>query len=147
MPLFYSVLGAAGSVGLFTGDAVARFGLGRVLPATLALLGVASLLLGTAPSFWVAVGVSAALFGAGVMLMSALLSVWSSAVFPEHPSIGFSTALFVFGIGLVAGPATFGALAGAYGFESAFLGAGVLTLLTMFVRPGIKPRSDKTARR
>nr|MDP9474968.1 MFS transporter [Actinomycetota bacterium] len=100
--VFYSVLGAAGFVGLLTGDAVDRFGLARVLLATLAFLGVAAFLLGAAPSFLPSVVLSAAMFGAGVMLMSALLSIWSSDVFPEGPSRGFSATLFVFGLGLTA---------------------------------------------
>ena len=145
--LFYAVLGTAGFVGLFTGDAVARFGLRLVLLVTLASLGVAALLLGVAPSSWVAVVSSSALFGAGVMLMSALLSLWSSYVFPERPSTGFSATLFVFGVGLVAGPAVFGAVAGTFGLESAFLSAGALALFTMLVRPGVGPRSDRSSRR
>ena len=131
----YALMGAAGFVALFTGDAVSRFGLGRVLLAALASLGVASLLLGAAPASWPAVGASACLFGAGVMLMSALLSLWSSYVFPEQPSTGFSAALFVFGVGLVAGPALLGTLADSFGLESAFLATAALALLTMLARP------------
>lgn len=138
--IFYAVIGAAGFVGLLTGDAVARYGLGRVLHVTLASLGVAALLLGVAPSFLPSMVFSAALFGAGVMLMSALLSVWSLHVFPEQPSTGFSAALFVFGIGLVAGPTILGALAGSFGLETAFLVTGVLTLLTMLAPPRSGPR-------
>ena len=134
-PVLYAVLGAAGFVGLFTGDAVSRFGLGRVLLGTLASLGTASFSLGAAPSSWVVVGVSAALFGAGVMLMSAILSIWSSALFPEGPSRGFSVTLLVFGVGLTAGPASFGALAAPFGLETMFLVAAVATMLTALARP------------
>jgi MFS family permease len=133
--VFYSVLGAAGFVGLLTGDAVSRFGLGRVLLAALASLGVAALLLGVSPSYLPSVVLSAALFGAGVMLMSALLSIWSSDVFPEGPSRGFSAALFVFGIGLTAGPASLGALAASFGLEAMFLATAVATVLTALARP------------
>ena len=132
---FYSVLGAAGFVGLLTGDAVDRFGLGRVLLATLAFLSVAAFLLGAAPSFLPSVVFSAALFGAGVMLMSALLSIWSSAVFPEGPSRGFSAALFVFGVGLTAGPAFLGALAASFGLEAMFLVVAAATALAALARP------------
>lgn len=134
-PVLYTVLGAAGFVGLFTGDAVSRFGLGRVLLATLTSLGTASFLLGAAPSSWVVVGVSAALFGAGVMLMSAILSIWSSALFPKGPSRGFSVTLLVFGVGLTAGPASFGAMAAPFGLEAMFLVAAVATMLTALARP------------
>ena len=134
-PVLYAVLGAAGFVGLFTGDAVSRFGLGRVLLATLASLGAAAFLLGVAPASWAFVGVSASLFGAGVMLMSAILSIWSSVAFPGSPSRGFSATLFVFGVGLTAGPASFGVLAASFGLEAMFLVAAVATMLTALARP------------
>jgi MFS family permease len=65
------------------------------------------------------------------MCMSALLSVWSSGVFPEGPTTGFSATLFLYGIGTVAGPIALSALAGLYGLGAAFLAAGVLALLTV----------------
>jgi predicted MFS family arabinose efflux permease len=134
-PVFYAVLGFVGFAGLFTGDAVARFGLRWVLVAIQASLGVSVGLLGLAPESLLAVGVSAVLFGIGVMTMSALLSVWSSAVFPEQPLTGFSATLFVFAVGNVAGPAAAGVFAGEFGLDTAFLITGVLALLTALVWP------------
>ncbi len=134
-PVFYAVLGVVGFAGLFTGDAVARFGLRRVLVAIQASLGISVGLLGLAPASLLAVGVSAVLFGIGVMTMSALLSVWSSAVFPEQPSTGFSATFFLFAVGNVTGPAAAGAFAGKFGLDTAFLITGVLALLTALVRP------------
>lgn len=141
-PVLFAFIGAAGFVGLLTGDAVSRFGLRRVLLITLAFLGVAAFLMGVAPSSWPAVAVSASFFGAGVMLMSALLSVWSSAVFPEQPSTGFSATLFVFGVGLVVGPAALGTLAGRFGLEAAFLATAALALLTMLAQPTFRKHPD-----
>jgi predicted MFS family arabinose efflux permease len=146
-PISFALIGAAGFVGLLTGDAVSRFGVGRVLLVTLASLGVAALLLGIAPSSWPVVAVSAALFGAGVMLMSALLSVWSSYVFPEQPSTGFSAALFVFGIGLVVGPAILGTFAGSFGLEAAFLATAALAFLTMLARFKVVDRASYDSRK
>ena len=134
-PLLYAVLGCAGFVGLFAGDLSARFGLRRVLAATLSSLGVAAGLLGLAPGWLPAVGASAVLFGAGTMVMSALLSVWSSAVFRERPSTGFSAALLLFGTGSVVGPGAAGAFAGNFGLGAVFLVAAALALATAFVRP------------
>ncbi len=140
-PVLYAVLGVAGFAGLFTGDAVARFGLRRVLVAIQVFLGVSVGLLGLAPASLPATGVSAVLFGIGVMTMSALLSIWSSAVFFEQPSTGFSAALFLFAIGNVAGSAVLGAFANSFGLEAAFLLTGVLALLTALARParGLRP--------
>ena len=134
-PLLYVALGAFGSAGLATGDAVARFGLGRTLSGTLAALGVAAGLLGLAPGSLAAVGASAVLFGSGVMFMSALLSVRSSAVFRERPSTGFSAALLLFGVGSIAGPTVVGATADRYGLERIFLLIGALAISTALVRP------------
>ena len=134
-PVLYAVLGCAGFVGLFAGDLAARFGLRRVLTATLASLGAAAGLLGLAPGWLPAVGTSAVLFGAGTMVMSALLSVWSSAVFRKRPSTGFSAALLLFGTGSVVGPGAAGAFAGGFGLGAAFLVTAALALATAFVRP------------
>lgn len=134
-PVLFAFVGVAGFTGLLTGDAISRFGLSWVLLVTLAFLGIAAFLMGVAPSSWPAVAVSASLFGAGVMVMSALLSVWSSAVFPEQPSTGFSTILFAFGVGLVVGPAALGVLAASLGLKTAFLATAALALFSMLARP------------
>lgn len=75
------------------------------------------------------------LYGAGVMLMSALLSVWSSAVFRERPSAGFTATLLFFGLGGVVGPVALGAFGGRFGLGTAFLVAAALILLNLLVRP------------
>lgn len=145
-PLLYAVLGVFGFAGLFTGDAMARFGLRRVLVAIQVSLGISVGILGLASASLSAVCVSAVLFGVGVMTMSALLSVWSSALFPEQPSTGFSAALFLFAIGNVVGPGALGEFAGSFGLEAAFLLTGTLALLTALVRPAGEPRpaTDET---
>ncbi|MGF1470787.1 MAG: MFS transporter [Rubrobacteraceae bacterium] len=132
-PLFFIALGIAGFVGLFTGEAVSRFGLRRVLLAILVSQGISALLLGAAPAWWPGVAISAALFGADVMLMSALLAMWSSWVFAEQPSTGFSATLILLGSGSVVGPAALGAFAGNFGLGAAFLVAGAISLLTILI--------------
>ena len=134
-PVLYTLIGAAGLGGLATGDAIERFGQRRVLLAALASLSGAAFLLGAAPSSWLAIGVSASLFGLGVMVTSALLAIWSEAVFPMRPSAGFSATLFVFGVGLTLGPVLLSALDGPFGLDTAFLVAGSIALSTAFVKP------------
>ena len=133
--LLFIVLGLGGVAGFFTGDAVNRFGLNRVLKTTLLSAAVAAALLGVAPGLWPVVAVSALLFGAYVMTMAALLSVWSSLVFPERPSMGFSVALIVFAVGSILAPASTGILAGAYGYGPVFLGVGVIAAFTALIAP------------
>ena len=137
-PLLYAILGISGFAGLFTGEAVSRFGLRRTLAATLVCVGVAAGLLGPVPVSLPAALASAVLFGAGVMFMSALLSLWSSAVFDERPSSGFSATLLFFGGGGVVGPALVGATAGGSGLGPAFLSVAALSVATAFIRP--RPR-------
>jgi predicted MFS family arabinose efflux permease len=132
-PVFYITLGVAGFVGLLTGDAIARFGLRCTLATCLISLGVVGLSLGFAPAAWTLVGVSAVFLGAGIMCTSALLSVWSSLLFPEQPSTGFSAVLLFLGVGTVAGPVALGIFAGHSGLGAAFLVAGALALLTALV--------------
>jgi predicted MFS family arabinose efflux permease len=138
--VLYVVLGAAGFIGLLTGDLVDRIGLNSTLRITLLCLGAGTVLLGAAPGSIAAVGAAAVLYGAGVMFMSALLSLWSSAVFPERPSEGFTAALLFFGVGGVVGPAILGAWGGAFGLGSAFVAAAVLILLNLPVRAQNKRR-------
>lgn len=129
-PVFYVVVGVVGFTGFLTGDMVVRVGLVPTLLAILACLVAACVLLRVAPGEIVAAGVSAALYGVGVMAMSSLLVLWSSLVFPEQPSTGFSVTLFLFGVGCVAGPAALGALGDRFGLAAAFLVAAGITTLT-----------------
>jgi predicted MFS family arabinose efflux permease len=138
--VLYVVLGAAGFVGLLTGDLVDRIGLDLTLRLTLLSLGAGTVLLGAAPDSLPIVGVAAVLYGAGVMFMSALLSLWSSAAFPERPSEGFTATLLFFGVGGVVGPAVLGAIGGAIGLGSAFVVAAVLILLNLPIRAQNKRR-------
>ena len=138
--VLYIVLGAAGFVGLLTGDLVERIGLERTLRITLLCLGAGTVLLGAAPGSIAVVGAAAVLYGAGVMFMSALLSLWSSAVFRERPSEGFTAALIFFGVGGVVGPAVLGAWGDAFGLGSAFVVAAVLILLNLPIRAQNKRR-------
>lgn len=145
-PILYAVLGAAGFAGFLTGDLAERLGLAPTLRIILLCLGIGAGLLGAAPGSLAAVGASAVLYGAGVMMMSALLSVWSSAVFGQRASEGFTAALLFFAVGGVVGPAALGALGGRFGLGTAFVVAAALILLNLFVRVA-EPGPDEGPRR
>jgi predicted MFS family arabinose efflux permease len=145
-PAFYIALGIAGFVGLLTGDSIARFGLRSTLAACFISLGVVGLLLGFAPAAWAVVVVSAAFLGAGIMCTSALLSVWSSLLFSERPSTGFSAVLLFLGIGTVVGPVVVGAFAGHSSLAAAFLVAGAVALLTALVAALARTSEDPSVR-
>ncbi|NDK32508.1 MFS transporter [Nesterenkonia haasae] len=127
-PVLWTLVGISGITGVVTGDLVRRLGLGYVLIGALTLLAVASALLGFGPGSWVTVCASASLYGPSFMMMSALLAIWSSHVFPERPTAGFSAALFLLALGSIVGPAALGLLAGAVGLAPTFLATGAVTL-------------------
>lgn len=136
-PVLWSIVGLAGIVGVATGDFVERFAFGRVLAVALCLLATAIAVLGAVPGSWLSVIASAALYGPSFMMMSALLVLWSSRVFSDRPSTGFSAALVLLAAGSMAGPAALGLLAGAVGLQPAFLVAASLTLLGLL---GARPQ-------
>ena len=74
-----------------------------------------------------------------MIVMSAFPSVWSSAVFRERPSTGFSAALLLFGVGCVVGPAASGSLADSFGLEAVFLMTAGISFATALVRPRKSP--------
>ncbi|WP_240760308.1 YbfB/YjiJ family MFS transporter [Phytoactinopolyspora endophytica] len=136
---FWTVMGAAGTLGVFTGVVFTRLGLRRSHLLLFGLLAVASALLGAAPGSLVAVGLSAVLYGPSFMAGSALLAVWSYQIFPERPTTGFSATVFFLGIGTITGPAAAGALADHHGVGWAFLFAAAVALATGLLRPPALP--------
>lgn len=134
-PLVWTAVGIAGITGVTTGDVIARLGLRLSLIAFLTALGVATGVLGAAPTSWVALGISAALFGASFMGLSALLVTWTSTVFPDQPGTGFSATQVFLAVGTIAGPALMGVVAGRFSMETAFIATALLALITVLVRP------------
>lgn len=137
-PAFWTVVGVSGIAGVATGDLIERAGLRRSLVAGMAALGAAPALLGLSSSSWVAAGVSAVLFGAAFMVMSALLVNWTSAVFPGQPGTGFSATQLFIAAGTIAGPAVTGAFAERFSLQAAFLITAVAVLASVAVRPAEK---------
>ncbi len=69
------------------------------------------------------------------MTISAVFAFWSLRLFPNQPSIGFTTVLLVLAGGNVVGPALAGVLAARTGLEATFLAAAGLSLLTALMLP------------
>ncbi|MBM4792838.1 MFS transporter [Streptomyces sioyaensis] len=134
-PLFWTLMGLAGTAGVFTGVLIARQGLRRTQVYLFLAMAAAIALLGIAPGAIPAVAASAVLYGPAFMAGSGLLAVWSYQVFPEQPSTGFSSAVFFLGIGTIIGPAALGAFADHYSLRAAFLLTAAITLLTLLARP------------
>lgn len=142
-PLFWSLMGAAGTAGALTGHAINRYGLRRVHTGLFTGIAVAVALLGLAPGALPAVAASALLYGPCFMAGSGVLAVWSYRVFPEQPSAGFSVTVFFLGLGTIAGPALVGTYAETYGLRAAFLLTAGVAVLALVCARGIDGPSDR----
>ncbi|MDI3418023.1 MFS transporter [Streptomyces luteolus] len=134
-PLFWTLMGLAGTAGVFTGNLMERLGQRRTQALLFLSMAVAIALLGVAPGTIPVVVTSAVLYGPAFMAGSGLLAVWSYKVFPEKPSTGFSSTVFFLGIGTIIGPAALGAFADRFSMSAAFLLTAGIALLTLFARP------------
>ncbi|MGH3311416.1 MAG: hypothetical protein ACRDP3_12650 [Streptomyces sp.] len=135
VPLFWTLMGLAGTAGVLTGHAIGRFGLRRVHAGLFAGISAAIALLAFAPGALPAVLTSALLYGPCFMAGSGLLAVWSYRMFPERPSTGFTGTVLFLGLGTVIGPAALGAAADAYGLRAALLATAVLGAASPAARP------------
>lgn len=143
-PLFWSLMGLSGTVGLATARLLSRLGpatshLGLLLTQAAALA-----LLGIAPGAQLAAVASALLYGFAYMAFGGLLAVWAGQVFPESPATGLSAVFLVVGGASVVGPVALGAVAAHYGFGAAFLVTAACTALTTLTRPGNADRAPRT---
>lgn len=93
--IFWIVVGIAGVAGGLAGELVTHFGLTKALKwATLAI--AASIALLTIASDGILMlTLSAVLFGATFILITALYGIWSVSCFPEAPSTGFGLTFFL----------------------------------------------------
>jgi predicted MFS family arabinose efflux permease len=131
----WGLVGLAGVTGVLSGDAAARYGLGRCLATCLLVLAASVGALGLAGGSGPLVAACAAAFGASYFPVAALLLVWSGGVFRERPTAGFSVVLSSLALGSIVGPAAFGAVAGLFGLRAAFWCAAALTALSIALRP------------
>ena len=109
-PLLFACIGAAGLVALSTGRMTGVVGAPAVGVASLCVVSLALVVLGAGRSSLVLTLVSALLFGAGFMVGSSVLAIWTAEVVPEHPGDGFTVALVVGAVTSIVAPAAMGAL-------------------------------------
>ncbi|NBC20287.1 MAG: MFS transporter [Alphaproteobacteria bacterium] len=113
--------GAFGLAGLATARIEARLGTRAVLAGVFCAFAVSLGLVAATPGSWPGIVLSAGLHGAAVMVISALLSVWSLRLFPEAGAIGMTAALVMLAIGSVLGALLAGSLIDLAGRRLAFL--------------------------
>lgn len=123
---FWFVLGLAGVTGCFAGGLVNRWGLARTYCALALIVGVAVATLPLVIGTRIGIYVSAACFGAGFIVMTALFGIWSMHIFRKAPSIGFGFTFFLISLGQGAGPVLGGFAIPVFGHTALFVAAGLL---------------------
>ncbi|MGY6653698.1 MFS transporter [Amycolatopsis sp. TRM77291] len=134
-PALWTVIGIAGVAGVFTGRFVRRHGLRSTFVVAQLVLSSSTAILWLAPQGWEFALTSAVLYGGGFMVGGTLLSVWSSMVFPDHPTRGFSVVVVFITLGAAAGPAALGLVVDLAGLTTAFAITTLLALATLVALP------------
>jgi predicted MFS family arabinose efflux permease len=145
-PLLWTLIGVAGTAGVFTGELIRRRGLRFTYTVSQLALAAAALLLGLVAHSWLAAAASALLYGPSFMIVAAALSVWNSRVFPDQPARGFSITIGFLALGSVTGPAVLGVAADAYGLSATFAALAVAPLVALVARPARASRSAQSVR-
>ncbi|WET81026.1 MFS transporter [Amycolatopsis sp. QT-25] len=144
-PALWTVIGIAGTIGVFTGRFVRQHGLRPIFVAAQVVLSASTAVLWLAPPGWGFALTSAVLYGIGFMVGGTLLSLWSSTVFPDHPTRGFSIVVVFITLGAAAGPAALGLVVDLAGLTTAFAIATLLALVTLAALPRrTRARSEST---
>lgn len=133
--VFWILMGIAGLAGSLAGDLVTRFGLIFALRWSLLVITSAIVLL---PASMGNVGVallSATLFGATFILITALYGIWSTSCFKDAPAIGFGFTFFLISAGQLLSPALAGALAEIWSMTGVFYVTGMVSLLSLMLLP------------
>ncbi|MBC8093595.1 MAG: YbfB/YjiJ family MFS transporter, partial [Pseudonocardia sp.] len=133
--MMWIILGAAGIAGAFTGDLVARTGLGRAWVAAMPLLAAATAAMALAPGSLPAIFSSAALFGAVYIALTGILLVWGTRIFPEAPAFGVGAAFLLIALGQAFAAPVIGLISDRGTAPMAFYAATLITLLGTLLRP------------
>lgn len=134
-PALWTVIGVVGAVGVLTGRFVARHGLRAIFLTAQLVLSASTAVLWLWPGGWGSALASAVLYGSGFMVGGTLLSVWSSTVFPDQPTRGFSIVVLCITLGATTGPAALGLLVDQAGIPVAFAITTLLALGTLAAYP------------
>lgn len=124
--VYWICLGAAGVAGAFSGDLVIRWGLRRAWAATALLMGLATLVVGVAPSVPVTVYAGGAVFGASYVALSGVLIVWSTKVLPDQAAAGTAALFIALALGQAAGAVLIGSLLEISNPTAAFVAAAAV---------------------
>jgi predicted MFS family arabinose efflux permease len=110
VPLLFAAVGGGGLVGLRTGWLSRTVGSPAVGVGSVWVVGAALVLIGLGRASLPLTLLSAVLLGAGFMVGSSLLAIWTAQVVPDRPGQGFTVALVVGAVVSIATPAVTGVL-------------------------------------
>jgi predicted MFS family arabinose efflux permease len=102
--IFWMVVGIAGVAGGLAGELVTRFGLVKVLKWATLAIATSMAMLTIASDGLLMITLSAVVFGATFILITALYGIWSVSCFPEAPSTGFGLTFFLISAGQLISP-------------------------------------------
>lgn len=102
--IFWMVVGIAGVAGGLAGELVTRFGLVKVLKWATLAIAASMAILTVASDGLMMITLSAVVFGATFILITALYGIWSVSCFPEAPSTGFGLTFFLISAGQLISP-------------------------------------------
>lgn len=135
----WTVLGAAGVAGAFSGDAARRLGLTRAWRIAIASMTGATLVYAAAPDKAVVVLAGAAVFGAAYITLSGLLLLWSTRVYPSSASFGVGLSFFAIAAGQALGAPLVGVLAELTTVRTAFIAVATAGFAAASLKPAGRP--------
>lgn len=136
--LFWTLVGVAGLGGMGAGGLVQRLGTEPALRVFLLALALATLALALSQSVgWVLF--SGLLFGAGFVMASAALGLWSMELFVGHVSTGFGLTYLLLSLGQFLGPVLIGLVITHTSLSTLFTASALLALAIAACLRGDRP--------
>lgn len=132
--VLWVVLGLAELIGLTTGHLIGRWGLRLVWKASIALLATATAVLGIWPAVLPAVVAMIIAFGASYMVLTTVIFLWATRLYPEHTAAGVGFGFMVIAAGQALTFPVVGAVADRVGVTTGFIicaGIGALGALLL----------------
>ena len=139
--IFWVLVGISGICGGAAGFLVESMGLSRVFRIYIILISISMVILS---HFYdqLALGfMSAFLFGASFISITALLGIWSVYIFQSRPSAGFGATFFLLSLGQFIGPMLAGFVGESYGLPVLFMLSGLICCSLIPLAPRYDLRS------
>lgn len=131
--LVFIFFGSFGLLGMMTGQIKDRVGLPWMLRILMLAGGMSMILVAAIPDKWAGLILSAGLQGVNVMMISAILAVWSERLFPTLPAFSFTAALLATAAGSMIGPSIAGVISDSFGAEPMFFAIASLPVITALI--------------